>query len=207
MLRRASRRRSCSDRLAHRLTDPWFTVGPHHFRWYRLRRKIATRVHQSAGSPAATTIAAAASTWNSSCGCEIQLKIWIGSAVKRASRCRRVEGDERHGADEEQRRRLADRAREREDDAGRDARRSAGQDLAPDRLPLRRAEGDEPSRIDGGTARIASREAMMTTGSTSRPSVMPPARTTWPRFAGRARGSPGRGCRRRSTGRRRGSGC
>ena len=38
----------------------------------------------------------------------------------------------------------------------------------------------EPSRIDGGTARIASRAAMITTGSTSSPSVRPPASTTLP---------------------------
>ena len=38
----------------------------------------------------------------------------------------------------------------------------------------------EPSRIEGGTARIASRAAMITTGSTSRPSVSPPASTTGP---------------------------
>jgi hypothetical protein len=39
----------------------------------------------------------------------------------------------------------------------------------------------EPSRIEGGTARIASRPAMITTGSTSRPRVSPPAKTTAPK--------------------------
>ena len=38
----------------------------------------------------------------------------------------------------------------------------------------------EPSRIDGGTARIASRATMITTGSTSRASVIPPASSTGP---------------------------
>src|SRR5215213_3758016 len=42
----------------------------------------------------------------------------------------------------------------------------------------------EPSRIEGGTARIASRPAMITTGRTSRPRVSPPARTTGPRESG-----------------------
>ena len=42
----------------------------------------------------------------------------------------------------------------------------------------------EPSRIDGGTARMASRPAMITTGSTSRPSASPPASTTLPRPSG-----------------------
>jgi hypothetical protein len=41
-----------------------------------------------------------------------------------------------------------------------------------------------PSRIDGGTARIASREAMITTGRTSRPSVSEPDSTTRPRSSG-----------------------
>ena len=46
----------------------------------------------------------------------------------------------------------------------------------------------EPSRIDGGTARIASRATMITTGSTSSASVMPPASSTRPdATAGRAR--------------------
>ena len=40
----------------------------------------------------------------------------------------------------------------------------------------------EPSRIEGGTARIASRPAMITTGSTSSPRVSPPASTTRPRL-------------------------
>ena len=42
----------------------------------------------------------------------------------------------------------------------------------------------EPSRIDGGTARNASRETMITTGSTSSPSVSAPASSVgepWPR--------------------------
>ena len=38
----------------------------------------------------------------------------------------------------------------------------------------------EPSRIEGGTARMASRPAMITTGSTSSPRVSPPASTTLP---------------------------
>ena len=42
----------------------------------------------------------------------------------------------------------------------------------------------EPSRIDGGTARIASRETMITTGSTSSASVIPPASTVRPRSNG-----------------------
>ena len=42
----------------------------------------------------------------------------------------------------------------------------------------------EPSRIDGGTARIASRATMITTGSTSSASVMPPASSTGPRPSG-----------------------
>src|SRR5215218_3306041 len=38
----------------------------------------------------------------------------------------------------------------------------------------------EPSRIDGGTARIASRATMITTGSTRRETVIPPASSTRP---------------------------
>ena len=40
----------------------------------------------------------------------------------------------------------------------------------------------EPSRIEGGTARIASRPATMTTGRTRSPRVRPPASTTFPRL-------------------------
>ena len=45
----------------------------------------------------------------------------------------------------------------------------------------------DPSRIDGGTARIASRATMITTGRTSRASVMPPASRTGPKLSGRGR--------------------
>jgi hypothetical protein len=42
----------------------------------------------------------------------------------------------------------------------------------------------EPSRIEGGTARIASRATMITTGSTSSESVIPPARRVRPSDTG-----------------------
>ncbi len=42
----------------------------------------------------------------------------------------------------------------------------------------------EPSRIEGGTARIASRAAMMIVGRTSSASVRDPARTMKPRLRG-----------------------
>ena len=83
-----------------------------------------------------TRIAAAARSTNSRSASCVQAKIWIGSAVNDETEPVRVEARVHGGADHQQRRRLADRAREREDDAGRDAGDRARQHLLPDRLPL-----------------------------------------------------------------------
>ena len=84
-------------------------------------------------------------------------------------------GREGRTADHDQRRRLADRARQRQDRpvampgiaAGSTCFQIVCHWVAPSAI--------EPSRIDGGTARSASRPAMITTGSTSSPRVSPPA--------------------------------
>ena len=47
-----------------------------------------------------------------------------------------IEGDEGGGADHDQRGRLADGARDRQDGAGQDAGHGVGQHMVPDRLPL-----------------------------------------------------------------------
>ena len=136
-------------------------------------RKIATEFMSS--SSTISTRSPRRRVTNSRSASVVQAKIWIGSANESNS----PDGLKRDSrADDQQRRRLADRAREREDHARRDAGDRARQDLLPDRLPLGRAERHRASRIDGGTARIASRATMITTGSTSSESVMPPASST-----------------------------
>ena len=63
-------------------------------------------------------------------------------------------------------------------EAGRTWRRIVCHCVAP--------SASEPSRIEGGTARIASRAAMITVGKTSRARVREPAATTKPRSSGPA---------------------
>ena len=98
------------------------------------------------------------------------------------------------------RRRSRSRTRRRRSGSGERSRRSRarGRGSFPSRCPGMAAgrtcfqivchwvapSAIEPSRIDGGTARSASRPAMITTGSTSRPSVRPPASTTRPSESG-----------------------
>ena len=82
---------------------------------------------------------AAARRRNSSCGLRDPL-VDLHRQGGEGAEQRRVDGDIRECADEQKRRRLADRPREREDRPGRDAGDRGGQDLAPDDLPLRGTE-------------------------------------------------------------------
>ena len=111
----------------------------------------------------------------------VQVKIWIGSAVNDENEPVGVEARVHRGADHQQRRGLADRAREREDDAGRDAGDRAR--AAPASRSSATASRRAPASPRGSrAARRGSPRAttMITTGSTSSASVMPPASTTRP---------------------------
>ena len=105
----------------------------------RLRRRMAMALSTSIVA-SSTTIPAAALTRNSCCGRDTQLKIWIGSAVNGASMPSGKKGDVGERADDDQRRRLADRARKCQDGSGQDAGQRRRQHHLADRLPARRAE-------------------------------------------------------------------
>ena len=101
---------------------------------------IALMINTTASS---TTIAAAVSALNSAWGRVAHAKMVVGSAVYGPShpldqrRARGLAEAGRRGADEQQRRRLAERAGDGQDDAGEDARCRVRQDVAADHLPLR----------------------------------------------------------------------
>ena len=97
----------------------------------RFRMKMRTRI---------TMIAAAAMPWKSSCGRWAQLKTWIGRTVKPPWSGCGSDGHERGRADDDERRRLADRPGHGQDDAGHDPGRGGREDRAADHLPLARSE-------------------------------------------------------------------
>ena len=78
---------------------------------------------------------AAASAMKPCCGRETQLKIWMGSTVKGESSPGRQEGNIGQRPHHNQRCRLANRPRHRQDRAGQDAGEGHGQDDLPDGLP------------------------------------------------------------------------
>ena len=83
---------------------------------------------------------AAAFSANAACGRDTQLKIWIGSTVNGDQMPSRQERHVGQRADGDERRGFADRARQRQDQSGQDARKGRRQHLMPDRLPLGGAE-------------------------------------------------------------------
>ena len=110
-----------------------------------------------------TTIAAAVSALNSSCGWRAQLKMVVGSAVygpeSRSNNVALAAWPKPAGrrADEQQRRRLAEGAGDGQDDAGEDARRRIGQHVAAHHLPLRGADAEARLADGRGHGRAAPR--------------------------------------------------
>ena len=126
-------------------------------------------------------IPAAARFWNSSCGREIQLNICMGITVKLVERRRGNEGDVNQRAYGDHRSGFADGPGESEYRAGQDARDGGGEHRSPlITCHWSAPSANAPSLYSFGTARMASREARITMGSTSRESVIAPARTTLP---------------------------
>ena len=163
-----------------------------------------------AATTSSTTMPAAASAWNSSCGRVDPVEdLHRQRREAAAERTVRVEGDEGRRADQ----RSAARSR-RSRARARGSRRSRCPGSRPAAPGCRivchlvAPSASEPSRIDGGTARIASRPAMITIGSTSSASVSDAGEQDEAEVERPAHDEArGRGCRRRSRAPRRGSGC
>ena len=167
---------------ASRRRSFWIRVGmSHHLRWYLFRSQIARAFiveeqheqHEDRRGRQELELLLRPG---------VQLKIWIGSTVNGASRPLGVEGDEHERADQH---RAARPRRSRATAPGSSrsrcrGRRPAAPGARSSASASRRARA-RPRGSSRGTARIASREAMITIGSTSSDSVSAPASTRRPR--------------------------
>src|SRR5690606_16284789 len=151
----------------------------HSFFVYRLRSAIATPFSVSR-TARRTRLAAAARAWNAGCGREIQLKIWIGSTVNESVNRSGTKGTN------------ATAPTRSSGAASPTARESAR--IVPVRIPGSASgrtwprtvchrvapSAYAPDRIEFGTARIASWDAMMMTGRIRSVSVNAPEITLRP---------------------------